>query len=108
MRFFLNQNVEVYSGHTLSQYNKKITKTDQYHVENYKKFKKFSFTKKKIRKIERSADTNKNIFYNNRKNLEFRDYMKVDPYRSVNNNKKNYDGIVFLPNFLSLKENGEN
>ena len=35
--------------------------------------------------------------------------MKVDPYRSVNNNvKKNYDGIVFCQIFLSFKENGEN
>ena len=45
VRFFLNQNVEVYSGHTLSQYNKKITKTDQYHVENYKSLKNFLYKK---------------------------------------------------------------
>lgn len=102
VRFFLNEDVEVYSGHTLSQYNKKITKTDQYHVENYKKFKKnFLLQKKKLEKLKEGQKLIKNIFYNNRKNLEFRDYMKIDPYRSVNNNvKKNYDGIVFLPNFF--------
>ena len=102
VRTLLEEGVEVYSGATIAQYNKKLTRKDFLHVENYKKFptifKKLDY---KSKKIEESKKFVNKIFYGNRKNLQIMDYMNVNPFEKnqIKLNKK-YDGIIFLPNFF--------
>tara|TARA_B100000029_G_C17525434_1_gene941490 strand:- start:601 stop:1464 length:864 start_codon:yes stop_codon:yes gene_type:complete len=95
-------NVKVFSGNTMAQYNKILTKKDYYSVDNYRKFQiTFSKLKNKKQKLLSSKKMLNKIFFKNRKNLQFNDYMKVDPFRKNNMKiKKKYDGIVFLPNFF--------
>ena len=102
VRVFLQMNVKVFSGTTMAQYNKILTKKDYYSVDNYRKFQlTFSKLKNKKQKLLSSKKMLNKIFFKNRKNLQFNDYMKVDPFRKNNMKiKKKYDGIVFLPNFF--------
>ena len=101
-RVFLQMNVKVYSGITIAQYNKKLTKKDYSSVDNYKKFQQiFSKLNNKKKRLQSSKKMINKIFYKNRKDLQFNDYMQVDPFKKNNRKiKKKYDGIVFLPNFF--------
>ena len=110
VRVFLKYGVKIYSGYSLSQYNKRITKNDHYHVENYRKFKKiFSNLKDKRKKYNKAKNLIDNIFFNQRKKVEFMDYMRTDPYKNnFHDLIKNYSGVIFLPNFFeSQREWGE-
>ena len=102
VRVFLNCGVKVYSGSTLSQYNKSLSKKDFYHVDNYRKFKEtFKKLKNKEKKIIEGKKFIRNIFFKNRSNLTFKDYMNVNPYKkNIKKTKLKYDGIIFLPNFF--------
>ena len=102
VRVFLQMNVKVYSGITMAQYNKKLTKKDYFSVDNYREFPKiFSKLNAKNKRIRLSKKMVDKIFFKNRKNLQFNDYMEVDPFKKNNIKlKKNYDGIVFLQNFF--------
>jgi len=102
VRVFLKKKVKIYSGATINQYNKKITNKDFVHVENFRKFQKiFSKLDNKKRKLKESKRMLDNIFFNKRKNLQFNDYMHVDPFKKNKIKlKKKFDGVVFLPNFF--------
>ncbi len=102
VRVFLNRGVKVYSGSTLSQYNKALSKKDFYHVDNYRHFKEiFKKQNNKRKKLLEGKKFIKKIFYKGRSNINFKDYMNVNPYKK--NRKKiklKYDGVIFLPNFF--------
>ena len=105
VRVFLKMKVKVYSGATISTYNKKLTVKDPFHVENFRKFNAiYAKLNNKTKRIKESKIMLDKIFYKNRKNLQFNDYMNVDPFK-VNKKKlkKNYDGMIFLPNFFETQ-----
>ncbi len=102
VRVFLKMRVKVYSGATLSNYNKKLTNKDPFHVENFRKFQGiYSKLDKKHQRIKQAKIMLDKIFFKSRKNLQFNDYMNVDPFKKNKKKlKKNYDGVIFLPNFF--------
>ena len=102
VRVFLKEGVNVYSGKTISQYNKKLSNSDYLHVEKYKNFQKiFKKLSNKKSKLEKAKKLTNKIFFGKRKNLEFMDYMNVNPFsKSFKKFNSNVDGVVFLPNFF--------
>lgn len=102
VRTLLREGVKVFSGNTIAQYNKKLSKKDFFHVENYKKFPKiFKKLNQKKKRIKQSKQFVNRIFYKGRKNLQIMDYMNVNPFkRNQKKLNKKYDGIIFLPNFF--------
>ncbi len=110
VRVFLKMKVKVFSGTTMAQYNKKLTNKDYYSVDNYRKFKTiFSKLKNKKERINLSKKMLNRIFFKNRKDISFNDYMEVNPFKKNNIKlKKKYDAVVFLPNFFeSQREWGD-
>jgi hypothetical protein len=102
VKVLLSMGVKVFTSNTLAQYNKKLSKKNFLHVENYKMFKNiFKKLNKKQERLNLAQSMLKKIFYGKRKNLKIMDYMSVDPF-SKNYKKLNdkIDGVIFLPNFF--------
>ena len=102
VRVLLRSGVKVFSGSTLSQYNKALSKKDYFHVDNYRKFQKIfkEKTDKKKKILEGKNFVNK-IFFQDRSNLKFKDYMILNPYNKKNKSiNLKFDGVIFLPNFF--------
>jgi hypothetical protein len=103
VRFFLSENVNVYSGKNNTQYNKKLTINNFKHTENYKKFyslRKYFFSKSNLLNFSQKE---LNYRFSGKDNqLQTRTYLGVNPYQIVKLKKPikyNFEGVLFLQDF---------
>lgn len=106
VRYFIQKDIKVYSGKNNYQLNKKLSKLDYTHTENYKNFKILYAKKKNKKKILEFSK--KKIFERfNGKITEHINYLKIDPYKrnkklenKYRKNIKNIKGVIFLQDFF--------
>ena len=96
-RFFLKKKIKVISGANNSQYNKKLSSSDNLHSENFKSYKiNFSKEKNKKNKIKQANLLLAMRFNGVKGNVD--SYLKFSPYREVTsdfNKLENIQGIIF-------------
>ena len=104
VRFFLKKNIEVFSGQNNSQYNKKLSKSDTSHAENYLSYKSMINQVKKNQKILNFSDEDLKLRFSQDKYNKL-SYLHTDTYnynkkKKINLNQINgLEGIVFLQDF---------
>lgn len=109
-RFFLKKNIIVYSGEYFSHYNKKLTKTDYYHVPNCDKlfsYRKLILNNNKFLKYSQNELSKRFEGLNDYK----LNYMEFNPYRILNLKKKienNFEGVLFLQDFYDSPHDWKN
>jgi hypothetical protein len=106
VRFFLKNNVIVFSGKNNSQYNKKLSITNFSHAEDYKKYKLYYHIIKKNKNfINFSKKDLLQRFSKNKKSVNNSSYLLVDTYYpKIKSFKeldklKNIEGVLFLQDF---------
>ena len=98
-RYFLNKGIEVYAMSSFNKILKRIEKNNPIHLPNYFEYKKQFEKQKNIKfKIDSSIEKLENRF-SGKNDLT---YLKDSPYSNQNHLVYNFDGIVFLHDFLTL------
>jgi hypothetical protein len=107
-RFFINKGINVYSGKNNSQLNKKLSKNDYKHIENYKEFL-INFKKKKDKKnlIKIAKNKIRERFEGKGKIKKHNNYLKIDPFKldsklesKYEKKLKNIKGVIFFQDFF--------
>jgi hypothetical protein len=105
VRYFLKKKVKVFSGQNMSQYNKKISKNDTKHSEDFSQFKNKKDIIRKNKKFLRLSQLDLNYRFSKTEKKSTLSYMATDTYnlkRNLNLNLKildNMDGVMFLQDF---------
>ena len=105
VRYFLKKKVKVFSGINTSQYNKKISKNDTKHSEDFSKYKDKKDIMKKNKKILYSSQLDLNYRFSKIEKKSTLPYMATDTYnikKNLNLNLKildNINGVIFLQDF---------
>ena len=107
-RFFINKGINVFSGKNNSQLNKRLSRNDYKHIENYKEFL-INFKKKKNKKklIKIAKNKVKERFEGKGQIKKHNNYLKIDPFRfdakleeKYKNKLKNIKGVIFFQDFF--------
>jgi len=105
VRYFLKKKVEVFSGKNMSQYNKKISKNDKKHTEDFSQYKNKKDLIRKNKNFLRLSQLDLNYRFSKIKKKPYLSYMVTDTYnlkKNLNLNLKildNIDGVMFLQDF---------
>jgi len=105
VRFFLKKKVKVFSGQNTSQYNKKISKNDTRHSEDFSQYKNKKDIIKKNKKFLHFSQLDLNYRFSKIVKKSYFSYMGTDPYNLKKNSNLNLkildeiDGVMFLQDF---------
>ena len=107
-RFFINKGINLFSGKNNSELNKRLSRNDYKHIENYKEFL-INFKKKKNKKklIKIAKNKVKERFEGKGQIKKHNNYLKIDPFRfdakleeKYKNKLKNIKGVIFFQDFF--------